>query len=348
MSLIRLHLALYSWYDEGPRVESGCTFQERGLSTHAGAHAGRRNSRLGAMADHTYFSESEEAAPVRDVEEIGPGFWAGFVGLIRAKLNDGSFAETFPLPCFDTPLPMDCDGRALAGMFTAEVPGVPWPLDPDRAPATLIALDAVEFFARHISRVVSRSAHTSRSLGYQHDHLIGFDRDAGRADYLGTINALFRRCRHPYEIGPDHRIVRLGPSVLRETILRAMFRTGDAELDRLLNTARDRFMNPDAIVRLEAMERLWDAWERLKTIIPGTKDKTVPQLVEEAVPEPRLRDRVEAEAKALTAIGNDFMIRHHETDKPRIERPDQVDYLFYRMFALVYLLLRARQGIGAE
>lgn len=39
----------------------------------------------------------------------------------------------------------------------------------------------------------------------------------------------------------------------------------------------------------------------------------------------------------LTRIGNNFRIRHHEVD--RVQPPDElVDYLFARMYALLYRL----------
>jgi len=77
------------------------------------------------MTDDLYFSETAGSPPQRDQEEIGPEFWAGFAGFIRARVWDGSFAESFPLPCYDTALPTECDGRALAGVFQAENPGIP-------------------------------------------------------------------------------------------------------------------------------------------------------------------------------------------------------------------------------
>ena len=45
--------------------------------------------------------------------------------------------------------------------------------------------------------------------------------------------------------------------------------------------------------------------------------------------------------QALTAIGNDFRIRHHETTKAEIEASEDVDYLYHRMYALVTRLVRA-------
>ena len=44
------------------------------------------------------------------------------------------------------------------------------------------------------------------------------------------------------------------------------------------------------------------------------------------------------EAKILTDIGNQFQIRHFETDKIKLNEED-VDYLYYRLFNLILRLL---------
>ncbi len=50
--------------------------------------------------------------------------------------------------------------------------------------------------------------------------------------------------------------------------------TGDDVLDALLEAARHKFLNRSLDVRRESLEKLWDAWERLKTVETG-KDKKV-------------------------------------------------------------------------
>ncbi len=52
-----------------------------------------------------------------------------------------------------------------------------------------------------------------------------------------------------------------------------MFRTGDATLDDLLEASRQKILNRSLDVRRESLEKLWDAWERLKTLEPG-RDKS--------------------------------------------------------------------------
>ena len=69
---------------------------------------------------------------------------------------------------------------------------------------------------------------------------------------------------------------------------------------------------------------------------------SVAQLLDKCSPEPAFRKVLEVEARALTEIGNDFHIRHFETDKTELVYPEHNDYLFHRLFALVHLLLFSR------
>jgi chemotaxis regulatin CheY-phosphate phosphatase CheZ len=136
--------------------------------------------------------------------------------------------------------------------------------------------------------------------------------------------------------------VRIAPAVLHETLSAAIFRTGDDPLDELLEVSRQKFLDRSLDIRRESVEKLWDAWERLKTVEPGNDKKAqTTALLNKAATEPRFRERLETEAKELTDIGNRFMIRHTETDKIQIIDSAHIDYLFQRMFSLMRLLLKA-------
>ncbi|OYT68309.1 MAG: hypothetical protein CFK52_15325, partial [Chloracidobacterium sp. CP2_5A] len=96
------------------------------------------------------------------------------------------------------------------------------------------------------------------------------------------------------------------------------FRTGDAETDRLLEAARKLILAPDVDRRRDALEKLWDAFERLKALEPGPDKRAQAEaLLDRAAgpAAPRLRALVGEEAKALTDIGNSFRIRHSETSQ---------------------------------
>ena len=86
---------------------------------------------------------------------------------------------------------------------------------------------------------------------------------------------------------------------------------------------------------------------RLKTIEPGKDKKAqVTALLDRATKEPNYRESLENEAVALTSIGNNFMIRHTETNKTEIKGSARIDYLFHRMFAMIRLLLKMTERGG--
>lgn len=148
-----------------------------------------------------------------------------------------------------------------------------------------------------------------------------------------------------FELVVSGDIIRLGSPIFQPILNDVLFSTGDATLDSLLEDARRKFTNPDPKIRREGLEKLWDVWERVKTLEPG-KDKreTTKKILDKAAAEPTFRKLLESEAKELTDIGNNFRIRHSETNKVEIDESEQVDYLFYRMFSLINLLLLVRQS----
>ena len=173
-----------------------------------------------------------------------------------------------------------------------------------------------------------------------------YDQAEGRAKFETDINRFFERNGLVFELR-NGEVTRMAPSGLQEDLASAVFMTGDSDLDRLLETAREKFLNRSLDVRKEGLEKLWDAWERLKTIETG-KDKTaqVKAILDKAAIEPVLRERLELEARELNFIGNNLMIRHTEVGKPSIDVSAQIDYLFHRMFAMIRLFLKSSDRGG--
>jgi hypothetical protein len=120
--------------------------------------------------------------------------------------------------------------------------------------------------------------------------------------------------------------------------------SGDALLDALIADACTKFKDPAPKARQEATEKLWDAWERLKSLeISEDKRLSVGRLLDYASSESTFRALLQGEAKALSDIGNNFHIRHFETNRVSLSQPEQFDYLFHRLYALMHLLLFNRQ-----
>ena len=147
---------------------------------------------------------------------------------------------------------------------------------------------------------------------------------------------------------PEGQGRRLLSTPLAEALGRTVFATGDGECDRLLETARQRIARPKIGDRRDALEKLWDAFERLKTLEPGPDKRTQAERLLDgaATPGTRFRQVLGEEALALTKIGNTFRIRHSETSQEDLGSPEQVDYLFGRLFAFIRMVLKATERGG--
>ncbi len=283
-----------------------------------------------------YFSDRERGAVPRVHEVIDSVAWGGIAATIQIRISDGSLGVGFPAPCPDDRGTTGTNDRAFALCLKAEIQGISWPFYTEEPPSTLAILDLVEFVFRNVGKPSIRDHHDF----FGHDHL-AYDRAAGQCEFQRDINRILARNGLAFELASDGQVVRLASPILRESLIAGAFATGDNELDAMLETARKKFLDPDPTVRREALEKLWDAWERLKTILPGVDKKaSVTALLDQVSSEPSFRSTLETEAIQLTAIGNSFQIRHSETSQVPLTDSVHVDYVFHRMFAFICMLLK--------
>jgi hypothetical protein len=93
--------------------------------------------------------------------------------------------------------------------------------------------------------------------------------------------------------------------------------------------------------RVRSLERVWDAFERVKTYYSNNKKVSATQLIGLVANGNQMIEHVlQEEAAVLTKVGNNFQIRHFEKDKMEIKDSRHIDYLFYRLLSLVDLFLK--------
>ena len=91
-----------------------------------------------------------------------------------------------------------------------------------------------------------------------------------------------------------------------------------------------------------AVEKLWDAFERLKTYYSPVLDKkkSANKLIGDMSGACKPYEELfEKEFRELTIIGNNFRIRHHETTKTDIEDNRYYDYFYKRCLALISIAI---------
>ena len=293
------------------------------------------------MNSKLYFSEREESQRLPTSDYISDRIWYGIRSLIQARINDGSFGARYPTMCFDGREPTGTDESQFLDALLAEVPN----LDRteiyggfERKWDRNDLFDSLEFCWNSIGKPIERSYHDY----LQHRHLT-FDVDTGREEFREEVNRIFQVNGLIFKFSPQGSIQRLVSPVVHKEFIAPQFRTGDDELDNMLEIAQQKILNHDDSIRYEALKELWDAWERLKTTVSGPHKKKQIELLLDQVAgtdSPKFRETLEKEAKELTCIGNRFHIRHSETNQERLDHQDHIDYLFYRLFALVRLILQ--------
>jgi len=281
------------------------------------------------------FTERHGEGKPRVAETLDDATREGLLALVSARIDEEWFGLSFNEKCNDGYAYAGTDvtrlGRTMKGY------GVIWPHDVDRdnPPMDGQIFDLLEFSYEVIAEAKDPSYHSYMS----HSHY-NYDRESGRLKFTQDVNRMFERNGMALEM-KDGEVVRLAPAVLQEALASSTFRTGDPTLDEMLETSRSKMLNRSIAIRRESLEKLWDAWERLKTLEPGRdKRESAGRLLDKAAGEPTLRAKIEEEAIELTNIGNTFMIRHTETDKIPITDSAHIDYLFHRMFSMIRLLLK--------
>ena len=291
-----------------------------------------------------YFTDREFGVRPRTTETIEAGLWGGLYSLIQTRIEDGSFGFRFPLACPDSSTnAIGTDTRAFSRLLKAEVPWIEWPLDHDTVPDTPTILDLLEFCAASVGSPIEGGYHSF----FQHSHL-SWDRAAGLAVFIADVNRMFARNGVAFELSNDGKARRVLPAHIGQILVQANFKTGDHITDDLLETARARFLAPKDEDRRDGLEKLWDAFERIKTLEAGPDKRAMANtmLDRAARPGSRLRQALTDEAFALTNIGNTHRIRHSETSQEPLETSAQVDFLFGRLFAFLHLVLNASGRVG--
>lgn len=302
-----------------------------------------------------YFSDRERGPRPRTEQDIGQVAWVGIVTIVEALARQGAFGLSFPEQCPDGTAICGNNERSLKGAIEAELDGLTWPLPTEHKvkdeifsksepwhPDILIALDLLEFVWRTVAKpIITGSYHD-----YQRHHHYTFDEDSGRDAFREDVNRVLARNGLAYELKSDGKVRRVLPAVIGEALSRPYLPTGDSILDVMLEESRTKFFDPSPLIRREALERLFDSWERIKSIAHADKAKSICIILDNCAAETGFRALLEKEARELSVIANSHLLRHHEVrQEPVIDVP-HVDYLYHRLFAMFELIIRKNAPCG--
>ena len=129
-------------------------------------------------------------------------------------------------------------------------------------------------------------------------------------------------------------------SINAELLYENIPKSDDKRLNDLIEEARELFRSSSCENKQTALEKLWDAFERLKTH-NSSRDKKKESAIKivDSISNEEDFNIFENEFKQLTDIGNNYAIRHHERGIPIITDPRKISYFFFRLLALIDLCL---------
>lgn len=179
-------------------------------------------------------------------------------------------------------------------------------------------------------------------IEYQYDELSSGEKGA----FQSAINAVFQKDNVSFRLS-DRGLVELvsDQEVLSPEIMASLESVSEPGLKDLLNEAIEKHMQPSLQAHHDAVEKIWDALERLKTYYTDLDKKaSASKIVNDmANGDKSFIDLFNAEFEALTKIGNNYRIRHHETNKIDIIDPRYYDYFFNRCLSLIALAIQYLQ-----
>ena len=206
----------------------------------------------------------------------------------------------------------------------------------DSLPDKYATLDFIEYIYENMWDYTEGTYHSF----FNHSHLSFPETRLCRTNFISNINKLFERNGIVFYLDTDGKIKRQLPLEMDVLISQMKISTSDDRLNELINQAVIDIRKPEIKDRAYSLEKMWDAFERMKTVYSTNKKASAEQLyqsVGNSTDEFYLL--LSEESKTLTGIGNKYQIRHFETDKIEIKYTKHIDYLFYRMISLINLCI---------
>lgn len=290
-----------------------------------------------------YFSERELGKKDLKSERITVSVFNGIVSLYKKYQKNFSF--DYPDTCPDNGMVCGTNYKLLYAAIKAQIPEIETPIDikweenDDDEVDKYPLLDFVEFCYSKIVDINEFDFHDY----FKHYHINFPDTRNDKENFRNEVNQIFSRNGLVFYLDEDGMIKRQLPTQLDYLLQNLNIRTKDDILNELINSAIDNIRKPKEFNRQIALEKIWDAFERIKTFYnnnPKKKKDSAQKLIRDiSEGTPEFDNLLEDEFKKLTDIGNKYQIRHFETSKIKISSLKQIDYLFYRMISLIDLCL---------
>ena len=148
---------------------------------------------------------------------------------------------------------------------------------------------------------------------------------------------------NPVEGHLDDEIQNEGKEILIQSEVNSL----DNLINQKLEESKLYIRSKESTKKQIALEQIWDAFERLKTIYGEDKKSSVEELISQISNDSKVTvELLDKEFRELTKIGNDFHIRHFENGREPLESDNFREYLYFRMLSLISYCINNPQFKG--
>lgn len=201
-------------------------------------------------------------------------------------------------------------------------------------------IDLIEYIAQNM-KDISEGWNNDRYKNYWYIHCLDttniFD------DYRNEINEIFQESGLLFTLTRGKLIERIVEnSPLSPAIEVQIQQIAEYGIRELMIDAIALYKTPNPAARQDSVEKIWDALERLKSNYASmNKRDSLAKVVNDiSNGKDEFIKIFDAEFRTLTDIGNNFRIRHHETNKIDIKDNRHYDYFFNRCLSLIALAIQ--------
>lgn len=140
--------------------------------------------------------------------------------------------------------------------------------------------------------------------------------------------------------GVNYKLVD-GKMMIQTTVEVKAVETKDPDLKELISIAEIHFRKGDSESKQIALEKIWDALEKLKTYYLANKKRSIEMVIDRiSKGDTKIADTFNNEFDYLTEFGNTHQIRHFETGKTAIKDVRMKEYWYMRCLALINLAIK--------
>lgn len=202
-------------------------------------------------------------------------------------------------------------------------------------------LDFIEYIAQNMRTIVRDYYHSY----FRHHHLSFKESTQDFVKFRDDINEIFIITGLQYRLTEQRQIERITETdYLVNEVKESCKELPDQGVKELLLEAIDLYKSARPSNHRLATEKAWDALERLKTIYMKDgldKKRSADNVIEKmSMGNTNYKTLFCTEFKHLTDIGNQYRIRHHETDRIDINDDRYYDYFFNRCMSLIALAIK--------